>query len=423
MENEKHFRSDVSILTAGRDRHYSLGLASAIAAAGVNFDFIASDELESETLRQSPRVDFRNLRGDQRTDAGLLQKMSRVLVYYFRLLTYAVMSRPKVFHILWNNKFELFDRTLLMAFYKLLGKKIAFTAHNINAGQRDGYDSALNRASLRFQYRLCDRIFVHTNKMKEELVSEFHVPEDKIILIPFGINNAVPTTALTGDEARQKLDLHPRNKVILFFGNIAPYKGLKSLVQAFSVISKEDPTMRLVIAGRPKGPKSYWEEIQQTISRSHASGRVIKKIEYISDDEIEIYFKAADVIVMPYISIFQSGVLFLAYSFGLPVIATDVGSLKEDIVEGKTGFVCEPENPRALLLSIQNYFQSSLYRELSSHRPEIQSFVKVKHSWDEVGAITAGTYSELLNNGKHPDMLFKKRTNNEALSFNSHSSL
>src|SRR5215469_6779636 len=273
MGSKKQFRSSVSILTAGRDRHYSLGLASAVANAGVKFDFIASDELESESLRKSPGVKFRNLRGDQSTDANLLQKMSRVLVYYFRLITYAMISRPKVFHILWNNKFEFFDRTLLMIFYRLLGKKIAFTAHNINAGRRDGYDSALNRASLKFQYRLCDRIFVHTAKMKEELISDFNVPEDKIIMIPFGINDAVPATVLTGDEARQKLDLCPRNKVILFFGNIAPYKGLNFLVQAFSVISKEDPTMRLIIAGRPKGQKSYWEEIQHTISRSHSGDR------------------------------------------------------------------------------------------------------------------------------------------------------
>ena len=345
MENEKKFESSVSLLTAGRDRHYSLGLASALAAAGVKFDFIASDELESEPLRQSPGVNYLNLRGDQSTNAGFLQKTSRVLIYYFRLLTYAMTSKSRVFHILWNNKFELFDRTILMVFYKLLGKKIAFTAHNINAGKRDGYDSALNRASLKFQYRLCNRIFVHTDKMKDELVSEFRVPANKIVLIPFGINNAVPATALTGDEARRQLGLHPHNKVILFFGNIAPYKGLEFLVQAFSVLSKEDPAMRLVIAGRPKGPKSYWEEIKQTISRSHLDDCVSKKIEYISDDEIEIYFKAADVLVLPYVSIFQSGVLFLAYSFGLPVIATDVGSLKQDIVEGKTGFVCEPENP------------------------------------------------------------------------------
>jgi D-inositol-3-phosphate glycosyltransferase len=421
MEDKKHFGSSVSVLTAGRDRHYSLGLASAVAAAGVKFDFIASDELESEQLRLSPRVNFRNLRGDQNTGANLLQKMSRVLIYYFRLFAYATMSQPRVFHILWNNKFEFFDRTLLMIFYRLLGKKIAFTAHNINAGQRDGYDSALNRATLKFQYRLCDRIFVHTNKMKQELISDFGVPEDKIVMIPFGINNAVPATPLNGDEARRKLGLCPDNKVILFFGNIAPYKGLKFLVQAFSVISKEDPAIRLVIAGRPKGAKNYWEEIQQTIARSHSNDRVIKKIEYIPDDEIEVYFKAADVLVMPYVSIFQSGVLFLSYSFGLPVIATDVGSLKEEIVEGKNGIICEPENPRALLLAIQNYFQSNLYHDLNSRRRNIQDLAKAKHSWDEVGAITVGTYSELLRNGKHPDLLLKGRNNNETLSFDSHS--
>jgi D-inositol-3-phosphate glycosyltransferase len=423
MENEEKFGSSVSVLTAGRDRHYSLGLASALAVAGVKFDFIASDELESEQLRMLPRVNFRNLRGDQGTDASLLRKMSRVLVYYFRLLAYAMMSRPKVFHILWNNKFELFDRTLLMVFYKLLGKKIAFTAHNVNAGKRDGSDSALNRASLRFQYRLCDRIFVHTNKMKEELILEFGVREDKIVMIPFGINNAVPATSLTIDEARKKLGLRPDNKVILFFGNIAPYKGLEFLVEAFSMISKEDPATRLVIAGRPKGPKSYWKKIQQTISHSNLDDRVSKKIEYISDDEIEIYFKAADVLVLPYVSIFQSGVLFLAYGFGLPVIATDVGSLKEEIVEGKTGFVCEPKNPRALLLSIQNYFQSDLYRELNLRRCEIQNFAKARCSWDEVGAITVRIYSELLHKEKRLDAFFKKGENNEALGLDSHSSI
>ncbi len=423
MDTGKKFESCVGVLTAGRDRHYSLGLASSLVAAGVKFDFIASDELESEPLRQSPQVNFRNLRVDQSTEAGLLKKILRVFVYYLRLFSYAMTSRSRIFHILWNNKFELFDRTLLMVFYKLLGKKIAFTAHNINAGKRDGYDSALNRASLKFQYRLCDRIFVHTTKMKEELVSEFRVPAGKIVMIPFGINNAVPTTTLSGDEARQQLGLRPDNKVILFFGNIAPYKGLEFLVEVFSTLSKEDPVMRLVIAGRPKGPKNYWEEIQQTISQRHLDSSVIKKIEYISDGQIEIYFKAADLLVLPYVSIFQSGVLFLAYSFGLPVIATEVGSLREEIVDGKTGFVCEPQSPRALLAAIRNYFQSDLYSELKLRRREIQDFAKARCSWDEVGAITVKTYSELLHEEKHPDAFFKKGENNEALSFDSRSSL
>jgi glycosyltransferase involved in cell wall biosynthesis len=423
MRNQNHFDPEVSVLTAGRDRHYSLGLASALIGANVKFDFIGSDELESEELSQSARVNFLNLRGDQSIKAGLLQKASRVLIYYFRLLKHATQTRAKVFHILWNNKFELFDRTLLMGFYKLLEKKIALTAHNVNAGKRDGHDSLLNRASLRFQYRLCERIFVHTNKMKEELISDFGVPQSKIVLIPFGLNNAVPVTTLSREAAREKLGLVENHKVILFFGNIAPYKGLEFLVEAFEKLAKDDPSLQLVIAGRPKGPKQYWEKIQKQITSCTQKNNILKQIEYISDEQIEIYFKAADVLALPYIHIFQSGVLFLAYSFGLPVIATDVGSLKEEILEGKTGFVCPPQNVTALAETIRDYFRSDLHRQLELHRAEIRDFAKEKYSWSKVGAITASVYTELLQQTKHPNPFFKREKENEALSLNSHTGL
>ena len=420
MENQRNFEPEVSVLTAGRDRHYSLGLAMALAAANVRFDFIASDELESDELRESPLADFLNLRGDQSVDAGLLKKTWRVLVYYFRLLAYSVRTKSKIFHILWNNKFEWFDRTLLMVFYRLLGKKIAFTAHNVNAGARDGCDSFLNRASLRFQYRLCDRIFVHTKKMKAELISDFDILEDKIVLIPFGLNNAVPTTALGRVEARSRFHLRPDDKVILFFGNIAPYKGLEFLIDAFGELAPHDSSLRLIIAGRPKGSKSYWEKIQKDIGACASQAGIVQKIEYICDEEIEIYFKAADVLALPYVHIFQSGVLFLSYSFGLPVIATDVGSLREEILEDKTGLVCAPQNPGALAGAIQNYFQSDLYGQLESRRREIQDFAREKYSWSKVGAITAAVYSEVLQSGSNP---FSKRgKNNEAFSLDSHSS-
>ena len=80
--------------------------------------------------------------------------------------------------------------------------------------------------------------------------------------------------------------------------------------------------------------------------------RVIEKIEYVPDEATELYFKAADVLVLPYVRVFQSGVLFLGYSFGLPVIAADVGSLKEEIVEGKTGFVFKPQDSSDLARTI-----------------------------------------------------------------------
>ena len=335
------------MLTAGRDKPYALGLASALAASGVHFDFIGSNEVDSPGLHGNPQINYLNLRGDQNADAGAARKICRVLVYYFRLIVYAATAQPKTFHILWNNKFELFDRTLLMLYYKMLKKKIVFTAHNVNAGVRDANDSWPNRATLKFQYRLCDHIFVHTEKMKDKLVSAFGVLEDRVVVIPLGINNTVPNTTLSCLEARQRLGLSEADQVILFFGSIAPYKGLEYLVAAFAAISKRNSPYRLVIAGKPKGRPDYWTELQDLIAGSGVSGRIVQKIEFVPDAETEVFFKAADVLVLPYKHIFQSGVLFLGYSFGLPVIAADVGSLKEEVVEGKTGFVFESKNASA----------------------------------------------------------------------------
>src|SRR5258708_39584212 len=120
-------------------------MAMALSSAGTFVDFIGSDELESPELLNNSQIRFLNLRGDQRPDAGAAKKLVRVVVYYLRLLGYATRAEAKIFHILWNNKFQLFDRTALMLYYKLLGKKIPFTVHNVNAGQRDANDTWLNR--------------------------------------------------------------------------------------------------------------------------------------------------------------------------------------------------------------------------------------------------------------------------------------
>ncbi|HEU5397342.1 MAG TPA: glycosyltransferase family 4 protein, partial [Verrucomicrobiae bacterium] len=201
--------SRVAVLTAGRDKHYAHDLAEALADAGESFDFICGNELDVPDLRQNPQINLLNLRGDQRVNASFKVKMKRVLLYYWRLIRYAATAQPKIFHILWNNKFEWFDRTLLMLFYRAMGKKIAFTAHNVNAGERDANDSFFNRLTLRIQYRLCDHIFVHTEKMKGELAEQFKVPPAKVSVIPYGINQTVPTTALTRAAARQRLGLAP----------------------------------------------------------------------------------------------------------------------------------------------------------------------------------------------------------------------
>jgi glycosyltransferase involved in cell wall biosynthesis len=391
-------KSEISaaLFTGGKDRHYAVGVATALAAEGLSIDFIAGDDLKVPELVNNPGVNFLNLRGDQRPDASSAAKVLRVLKYYANLILYAATARPRLLHILWNNKFDLFDRTLLMLYYKALGKRVVLTAHNVNAGKRDSNDSWLNRFSLKVQYALTDHILVHTERMKSELVADFNVSGQKVSVIPYGINNAVPNSSLSTMEAKGQLGVNSSDKVILFFGNIAPYKGLEYLVAAFTELLRNDPTYLALIVGNPKGPKGYWKQIQQTVARSRIGDRIIQIIEYVPDEATELYFKAADVLILPYTHIFQSGVLFLGYSFGLPAIVADVGSLKEEIIEGETGLVFRPQDPADLAKTISRYFASELFNELESRRAQIKQYANDRYSWHKVAAITTSVYSNLL---------------------------
>src|SRR6266487_753164 len=205
----------VALLTGGGDKPYALGMAAAMTSVGIRVDFIGSDDLNVPEVVTNPQVNFLNLRGDQRSEASPMAKVRRVLRYYLRLIGYAATAKPKLFHILWNNKFQLFDRTLLMLYYKLLGKRIVLTAHNVNAGKRDSNDSWLNRFSLKCEYTLSDHIFVHTEKMRHELSSEFGISPGKVSVIPFGINNTTPNTDLSAGEAKRRLGLINDDKAIL----------------------------------------------------------------------------------------------------------------------------------------------------------------------------------------------------------------
>ncbi len=399
MNPSEHPRSPirVTLLTGGGDRPYVFGLTKALTAGGITIDLICGDELDEPEFRDNPDVDFLNLRGSQDPSVGFFTKLSRISGYYVKLLKYATTAKPKLFHILWNNRFEAFDRTLLMLYYRALRKKIILTAHNVNAAKREGTDSWFNRITLGAQYRLAHHIFVHTDKMRQELGAAFKIPDARTTVIPFGINNSVPTTALTATAAKQRLGVGAAEKTILFFGRITPYKGLEYLIGAFREVLRQDKSYRLIIAGRPDNCDKYWREINDDLSTDVEAGRVLLRAEFISDKDTEIYFKAADVLVLPYRDIYQSGVLFLAHSFGLPVLAADVGSLSDDVVEGHTGFVFSPENPAALAVTIDKYFGSDLYADLVNQRANIRRYTSERHSWEIVEQETIRVYAALLD--------------------------
>jgi glycosyltransferase involved in cell wall biosynthesis len=397
-------RPYITLLTGGGDRPYVFGLATELLEKGARLDLIGSDNLDLPEFRNKPGLNFLNLRGDQRSEANLRTKILRVLTYYAKLFRYAATAKPKIFHILWHNKIEVFDRTLLLLYYKLLGKKLVLTAHNVNAGKRDREDTLVNRLTLRAQYRLVDHIFVHTEKMKAELMGEFGTRESRISVIPFGINNSVPDTGISSREAKERLNISPAKKVILFYGRITPYKGLEYLVSALQKHIACRQEYVLIIAGRPElGAEEYWNQLRDRIYEDVQDGRIRFRAEHIPDDETEIYFKAADALVLPYTHIYQSGVLFLGFSFGLPVLAADVGALKDEIIEGETGFVFRPSDPVSLAAAIERYFASDIYEDLDRRRTGIRDRAKELHSWDVVGRVTVRVYGDLLRRNSRAD--------------------
>jgi D-inositol-3-phosphate glycosyltransferase len=396
----------IALLTGGQDRHYSYGLARALAAKGVRQDFIGSDELDSPELRAWQSIRFLNLRGSHDRSVSRAAKVRRVLLYYWRLVAYAATADPTIFHILWHNKIEAFDRTILMLYYRLLGKRIVFTAHNVNAGRRDSRNTLLNQLTLRSQYTLSNHIFVHTEKMKQELIEEFSIRASKVSVIPYGINDAVPSTGLTPRQAKQHFGIGEGDKTILFFGQIAPYKGLDYLVTAFEQLLAEDPGYRLIVAGTPKiGAGQYCQDVLKRLEPHVARGRVILDVRHVPDEEAEFHFKAADLLVLPYREIFQSGILFFGYRFGLPVVASDVGSLRDDVAESRTGFMCRPQDPEDLARAIARYFGSELFRDLDHRREGIREHVESRHSWLTVAELTREVYAELLGQEMRPQSI------------------
>ncbi len=387
----------VALIKGGSgDTYYELGLLSGLISQGVSVDFIGSDK-DVEILKHR-NVKFHNLRGDQNPNATITRKISRILSYYLRLIKYAAKTDAQLFHIQWMERFVYFDRTLLNIYYKILGKKLIFTAHNVNSGVRDGNDNVINRLTLRFMYKIVDHIIVHTDEMKHQIVNDFYIKEGKVSVIPYGINNMVPISKLTKTQARKMLHLEDNQKVMLFFGRIVPYKGLEYLLLAMAILKTRYTGLKLIIAGginEDKDAVKYWKALEQIVEKNNLEKHIIYKNNFVPNEEVEIYFKCADVLILPYKYIFQSGVVFTSFAFGLPVIATDVGALKDYIIEGETGFVCRPYDVVDLSKKIDYFFESDLFEKLETNRGRIVEYANKKYSWEKIGEETYGIYTSL----------------------------
>jgi glycosyltransferase involved in cell wall biosynthesis len=166
----------------------------------------------------------------------------------------------------------------------------------------------------------------------------------------------------TQREAKDRLKLGGKN-VVLFFGYVRKYKGLMNLLEAFPEIKRSVQNAHLLIVGEYyDDPAPYHNAIQRLGLRES----VTEVAEYVANEDVHLYFEAANVAVLPYNEATQSGILSIAYGFAKPVIVTDVGGLAELVDDGKTGFVVPPHDIGELSEAVIRFFNEGREAEFSS---------------------------------------------------------
>jgi glycosyltransferase involved in cell wall biosynthesis len=168
------------------------------------------------------------------------------------------------------------------------------------------------------------------------------------------------------DFYREK-ELKPKEKLLhrlLFFGYIKPYKGLDILLKAMPGIIKENPDLKLTIAGEVYGDPGIYTGIIEDLK---LSDYIDFQNRFIANEEVEEFFLTADVCVLPYRSATQSGITQLAFSFCTPVIATNVGGLSEIIKDNYNGYLIEAESPQAIVDAVTRYYSEEKYRQFSAN--------------------------------------------------------
>lgn len=216
-----------------------------------------------------------------------------------------------------------------------------------------------------------DTIFVHSSKDYENV--KRILPDANVKKIFHPIYDFFYKKV---DMVKAKKKLNLKGKIMLFFGYIRRDKGLNFLIQALSrVISKIDVT--LLIVGEFQEDK---EKYMQQIRRLKLENNVKIVDRYVGNNEVPLYFSAADVIVTPYVSGSQSGVINIAYAFNKPVITTNVGGLGEIVKAGKTGYVVKSRNSQELADAIIKFYNRE---NIDRFRSSIVKFKK-QFSWDRL---------------------------------------
>jgi glycosyltransferase involved in cell wall biosynthesis len=256
-----------------------------------------------------------------------------------------------------------------------LKSELVFICHNVVEHESNFFKKMATRAVLSKAHRLITHSKEETDRLKD------HLGEHVNVITAFHPTYAdMSNKKYSKEQAKEKLGL-TRN-VLLFFGFVRKYKGLDILLDAIPIVLKEKEVTLLIVG-------EFWKDKQKylsKISRLGISKKVVIVDEYIPNEEIGLYFAAADLVVQPYISATGSGICQLAYGFDRPVIATNVGCLPEVIENGINGRIVEPGDAQCLAEAVLESLHPDNLKKFTLNA----ALTKEKFSWQKMAAIICG---------------------------------
>jgi glycosyltransferase involved in cell wall biosynthesis len=303
-----------------------------------------------------------------------------------------LFGRPDILHLHWTDGFIVaanWPKTILKTFrflielfvVKILGVKVVWTVHNLSNHEKinSTYETFVNRFLIRFY----DQVIVHCFAAQQAVAHLYHLTGDhktKVRIVPHGHYLDCYENNITRQDARARLNYDEDAVLFLFFGSIRPYKGIYDLIEAFYKI--KNPKVRLLIAGKPSSDVAK----EELIARCQIDDRIKTYLQYIPENEIQIYMNAADVAVFPYTDILTSGSVLLAMSFGKPIIVPRIGCVSETL-DAQGGFLYNAKDLTGLPKALGDVLSSDL--ELMGKHNSI----KVKDfDWGKIAQMTRDVY-------------------------------
>lgn len=246
--------------------------------------------------------------------------------------------------------------------------KTLYILDNVIPHEKRRGDRILSRIGLKF----IDFFIAQSESVLHDLL-QFR-PHAEVKEIPHPVYEIFPPS-LPKKKAKNLLGISD-DRVILYFGYIRDYKGLRYLIKSMPIIL-DSLQVKLLVCGE------FYEGREDTlnlIEKLQLKDQIKVYDTFIPNEEVAYYFSACDLVVLPYISATQSGIVQIAYHYEKPVIVTSVGGLPEVVKDGKCGYVVKPQDAVALAQSVIRFYRKNNEEEFKNNI----KIEKKKYSWDRM---------------------------------------